>query len=121
VPLAASSVSDFLGLGIIFSCILYAIGLGATEESMASIEGAVRMKRVGKILILCGLSSAVLGAITLFLGYLQRAQPYHPPVILLGLGTMALFYLGILPMIAGGALWVGGWVAEGFLAPQRPD
>ena len=88
---------------------------------MASVEGAARIKRVGKYLILGGLASAVLGAITLFLGYLQRAQPSHPPVILLGLATIALLYLGILPMIAGITLRVAGWILEGFLAPPRPD
>lgn len=85
---------------------------------MAHVEGAVRMKRLGKALILGGLASAVLGVITL----LSLGLIYHAPVLFPTrvLALIMLTYLGILPMIVGGSLWAGGWIVEGFLDPRRP-
>jgi hypothetical protein len=76
---------------------------------MAGAEGAIRIKRVGKFLLLGGLASFVLGTFA----------PILPPIP--GLGFLLLGYLGILPMIAGGCLWVSGWILEGFIAPRGPD
>jgi hypothetical protein len=92
---------------------------------MAHVEGAVRMKRLGKTIILCGLASTVLGVITLLSSALigQHSQSYHSPILfptsLLALAWLT--YLGILPMIVGGSLWAGGWIVEGFLDPRRPE
>ena len=88
---------------------------------MARVEGAVRMKRVGKFLVFGGLTSIILSVLTQFVVHMLPIQPYHPPVFLPAISAIAFFYLGIFPMIAGGALWVGGWIVEGFLTPQRTD
>jgi hypothetical protein len=78
---------------------------------MASVEGAVRIKRVGKFFLFGGLAFVVLGAITLLLHGLL-------PTALSQLGFLLLIYFGILPMILGGSLWAGGWILEGFLVPR---
>ncbi len=82
---------------------------------MARIEGAVRMKLVGKFMTLGGLTSTVLGAFTLFLqGYWMIGHAFNP-LLLPGLAAIMLTYLGIFPMIIGGCLWASGWIVEGFL------
>lgn len=93
---------------------------------MANVEGAIRMKQVGKFFVLGGLASTVLAAIMLFAQqYLRMSeQAYHSPVLLPRLPMIALLmmpYLGIFPMIIGSCLWASGWIVEGFLTPQRPD
>jgi hypothetical protein len=81
---------------------------------MARVEGAVRMKLVGKFMTLGGLTSTVLGAFTLFLQrYWMIGHAFYPPV-LQWLAVIMLTYLGILPMIIGGCLWASGWIVEGF-------
>ena len=83
---------------------------------MARVEGAVRMKLVGKFMTLGGLTSTVLGAFTLFLQrYWMTGHAFYPPLLLSGLAVIMLTYLGILPMIIGGCLWASGWIVEGFL------
>jgi hypothetical protein len=34
------------------------------------------------------------------------------------IALVMMIYLGVFPMIAGGGLWVSGWIVEGFLNPQ---
>jgi hypothetical protein len=92
---------------------------------MAHVEGAVRMKRLGKAIILGGLASTVLGMITLLLSGLigQHSVSYLPPVFFPTslVALILVTYLGILPMIVGGSLWAGGWIVEGFLDQRRPE
>ena len=79
---------------------------------MARVEGALRMKRVGKFMILAGLASLFIGAITLVLCSMMGQHDY------IKIALVMMIYLGVFPMIAGGGLWVSGWIVEGFLNPQ---
>jgi len=83
---------------------------------MASAEGAMRIKRVGKTLLLGGLASFVLGVFEAILLGKQGALPGFQ-----GLALLLLGYFGILPMVVGGCLWIGGWIVEGFLSPPSLD
>jgi hypothetical protein len=63
--------------------------------------------RAGKFIVLGGVVSFVL-ALALVL--------MHDPVIG-SIAPLLLVAFGIYPLIAGSALWVLGWIAEGFLLP----
>jgi hypothetical protein len=86
---------------------------------MANVEGAIRMKYFGKFVFLCGLIFTVLGAILFLLSWLSRAPLPIAPMA--GIGLVLLVYIGILPQVIGGLVWAGGWIVEGFLAPQKPE
>ena len=83
---------------------------------MASAEGAMRIKRVGKTLLLGGLSSVLLGTFT---ALLQGA--FAARLALQGIVFLLLAYFGILPFVVGACLWISGWIVEGFLRPPSPD
>ena len=86
---------------------------------MARVEGAVRMKLVGKFMTLGGLTSTVLAAFTLVLQrYWMIGHAFYPPVLLPGVASVMLIDLGIFLMIIGGCLWASGWIVEGFLDQQ---
>jgi hypothetical protein len=92
---------------------------------MAGVEGAVRMRSAGKFIILGGVVFTVLGATGLFLSwfFLTHRPLIHDPFapLTMSMCVMLLTYLGILPQIIGGCLWLSGWIAEGFLAPRQPE
>jgi hypothetical protein len=85
---------------------------------MANVEGAIRMKRVGKFLCLGGLASTVLGAASFLLAN------YHPPFVVPAIPLIALgivTYLGLPPLVVGALLWVSGWIVEGFFGSTGPE
>ena len=76
---------------------------------MASVEGAIRMKNLGKTLLLCGFVSILFGVIIQLL--------LRPPRELFIVPIMVT-YLGIVPVIIGVTLWTSGWIVEGFFDPR---
>jgi hypothetical protein len=97
----------------------------AAESSMANVEGATRMKGLGRMVFKFGLFFTVVGGLAAFLPLLVAFTGYGPPQVTwlaplpTLVGVMMLTYLGLLPQVVGGALWVCGWVVEGFLLPQK--
>ena len=81
---------------------------------MLNVEGTRRMMRAGKFFIFGGLASALLIiAFAIVIGRLGYAGMYS-------LGLAAGVYLAIFPALIGTALWICGWIIEGFLiAPPQ--
>jgi hypothetical protein len=81
---------------------------------MANVEGAVRMRKAGKIFILGGMGAMLLaGGLMLSSIWL----PHGSAVVMMP--SALLVYFGIMPEIAGVVLWVMGWIVEGFLLPDE--
>jgi hypothetical protein len=76
-------------------------------------EGARRMQRAGKWLVMIPLSVlSLIWAIAFIETLLKHGYPpYHAPLIFL----ILFIYLAI----PGGALWLAGWIVEGFAG--NPD
>lgn len=83
---------------------------------MADAESAVRMKSLGRLLIKCGLGFVVLGAFSIFLGMLLAGSgaqgSWSPGHVAVVAGVAVALNLGVFPVIAGGVLWIRGWVLE---------
>jgi hypothetical protein len=73
---------------------------------MANIAGVRRIKITGKVIMLVGITFAVLAWVLL---YGQAG----------GIGGLVMF-LGALsyPVGFGALVWAGGWIAEGFFQPE---
>ena len=84
---------------------------------MANVEGAVRMMRVGKCFVLGGTVFLALGALGVVCGQRFVFRPFTNPAqaMLVPASLGVLVYLGFLPEAFGIALWVSGWIVEGFL------
>jgi hypothetical protein len=83
---------------------------------MANVERAIQMKSIGGLICKLGLVFMVLGAFSIFLGALSAGFGSNG---ILSLGHLAVLagvavalYLGLLPAIAGGILWLVGVVWE---------
>lgn len=80
---------------------------------MAAVEGALRIKRVGRTITLIGILIALVGMVGIVV---MRILPYGVDVP----GVAALVvYFGLFPAFLGGAMWAAGWIVEGFV--QRPS
>ena len=88
---------------------------------MANLEGAKRMARVGKFLVIAGFGSVLLfGVLTI----VSQRIPLDAPISWTALnvsGEVLLVLSGMAPIVLGAILWLVGWVVEGFLNPPRPD
>jgi hypothetical protein len=85
---------------------------------MANIEGAVRMRKAGKLTILAGLACFVLAV--LLLGIVRLFAPLHSPMMVFP-GIALLCYPGFWLELIGAILWLSGWIVEGFLSPRGPQ
>ena len=81
---------------------------------MANVEGALRMKRAGRSMMVGGALGALLGCIGIF-----AVQLGHLRLPLMLFGDIAVC-LGFLPLGLGLVVWVCGWIVEGFVAPELP-
>jgi len=78
------------------------------------MEGAKRMMRLGKFLVLAGLGSVLLGAAMILAG---GAIPLDANVSWKALNItkdILLYLTGAAPLGIGGLLWLSGWLIEGF-------
>ncbi len=76
---------------------------------MAANEGVKRIKTIGRTLVLGGAVSALVLAVCMEVlrVYSLAATPLLPLV----------FFL----LLAGGMIWVGGWVLEGFFGARKRE
>ena len=83
---------------------------------MALHEGCRRLRKVGRIFILFGMGLALLG--TIVVGVAAGFQAVNAAPLITVLLPPILF-----AEIIGGALWIVGWVVEGFALPAsaKPD
>jgi hypothetical protein len=96
---------------------------------MASVEGAIRMRSAGKVIMLIGLTLTIVGAGILAMSWISLTRGAGAPprmngpnlAIMMPLGLMVFGYLGVLPQIIGAILWTSGWIVEGFLSRSRPE
>jgi hypothetical protein len=89
----------------------------AAGVRMANVEGALRMKRAGKFLILGGVGSMLLAGLVVVVIVLLPASSFNPGMVI----VLVLVYLGLLLEVAGAVLWILGWIVEGFLLPKQRD
>jgi hypothetical protein len=83
------------------------------ENFMAAHEGARRIKLIGKLFIAIG---SFLGLAWWFVGHSPSGfDPGNPS----GNPYGELVGLMLLPFPVGGAIWVLGWIVEGFF--KQPD
>jgi uncharacterized protein (DUF983 family) len=92
---------------------------------MANLEAARHAKRLGRLLIKCGLILFACGAGVILLALAAvRYGTYNyaswPHMVIL-LGVTVMLYLGFLPALVGAALWIAGRVKErSALSPRKP-
>ncbi|MGD0798063.1 MAG: hypothetical protein ABR910_10095 [Acidobacteriaceae bacterium] len=84
---------------------------------MANVEGSVRMRRAGKLFVLGGLVSMLLATVMLLAASRLSSAHFGHGIIL----PLLLIYLGLFPAFAGVALWISGWIVEGFLLRDGRD
>ncbi len=75
---------------------------------MAALEGALRIKKVGRTITLIGIAIALVGMIGIVAMRVLPNATDAPGVVVL------VVYFGVFPTFFGGALWAAGWIAEGF-------
>jgi hypothetical protein len=83
---------------------------------MNVVEGAKRMQRAGRALLIIALSAfafcAVAAAVYAFLpSYLHVSEVF---TVVLPLLITAVWFCSV-AIAVGGILWIGGWILEGFV------
>jgi hypothetical protein len=83
---------------------------------MNVVEGAKRMQRAGRALVIIALSAfalcAIAAAVYAFLpAYLHVSEVFR---IVLPLLVTVIWFCSV-AIAVGGILWIGGWILEGFV------
>jgi hypothetical protein len=83
---------------------------------MANLEAARQAKRLGRLLIKCGLILFACGAGVILLGWAAARYGSYSytswPHMAILLGVTVMLYLGFLPTLVGAALWIAARVNE---------
>jgi hypothetical protein len=97
----------------------------ARRNIMANVERAMQIKGIGALICKLGLVFMVLGAFSIFLGALSAGlgangnlSPGHLAILA---GVAVALYLGLLPVIMGGILWLGGVVWKARVMRTTPN
>ena len=90
---------------------------------MANLEAARQAKRLGRLLMKCGMVLFACGAGVILLGWAgvrygsySYASWAHMALLL---GVTVMLYLGFLPVLVGAALWIAARVNERIALSQR--
>jgi hypothetical protein len=74
--------------------------------AMPAIEGALRIKRLGRYILWFGSAAMLLLWLVAALGNRGRVEAFREVLAFV-----------LLPVAAGGAIWTVGWILEGFFRP----
>jgi hypothetical protein len=94
----------------IFTLCEFVMGSFHKHRDLPSSESAVPIKKLSRLLLRCGLVFSCLGVVAILAGLLDArygsASYFSAGHIAMLAGVAAVLYLGFLPALLGGVLWM---------------